>query len=101
MIVASGIFMVVAVAIFLYGRGLDHAAAWANILALPVGLIGLGLAALGLVPRARTDDTGPDRAPSPPAPVSETSRKQIGFAGRDQFNVAGGAVNIENHDGPR
>jgi hypothetical protein len=102
MLVAAVIAIVAAVLLvmlawFLAAQGLDRAAAWSNILALPVGVVGLAIGALGLR-SARPDSVG-SALPPRGEPFSGSGVSiQRGAAGRDQFNVAGGTVNITNRD---
>ena len=76
--------------IMIFSGSLDGAAAWANIIALPVAILGVFLTLRG------SGDEQPDRSAKdrnsssgapPPEPVGH-GVTQIGFAGRDQINVA-------------
>jgi hypothetical protein len=82
---------------FLGSQDLNGAAAWSNILALPVGIIGLGVGVIGL--RQQRQDSAPTAHVPPIDPFSGSGAiVQQGHAGRDQFNVAGSTINITNHD---
>jgi hypothetical protein len=79
-----------ALAVFLTSQGLDRAAAWSNILALPVGIIGLAVGALAIrsPAGAHSNNSKLDREAAAP-PI------QIGL-GHSQVNMVGGTVNIDN-----
>jgi hypothetical protein len=87
----SLLFLIIIVSlIMIFSGSLDGAAAWANILALPVAIIGVILT----LRTAGGDRVMPSRNEhSPPAVSSQhgsgrPSVNQIGFANRDQINVA-------------
>lgn len=98
-VIVIGVILIgVASGIFLLGQALDAAAAWANILALPIGLMGLAIAVWGLVRREGVE-ARPERAGARPVATGGGAPVQIGIAGRDQLNIASGTVNITNHRG--
>lgn len=96
---------------FLARQGLDHAAAWSNIIALPVALVGVVVGILALLPPFTQGATDTVRRPEKsvvgsdrPAGTSRSVRgpadrgRQVGVGLRDQFNVVEGNINITNHD---
>jgi len=75
--------------VMILGESLDGAAAWANILALPVAIAGVILTLRKLdgeqVESGAQDREAPGQSMSLESDVRRVA--QIGFAGRDQINV--------------
>jgi hypothetical protein len=88
-----------ALAWFLGSLDLDRAAAWSNIFAFPVAIIGV---VVGVAGSRTATSPAPLNAPSAADVITSVGQTpiQLGHAGRDSFNVAGGTVNITNHDRP-
>jgi hypothetical protein len=75
--------------ILIFSKTLEGAAAWANIIALPVAIVGVILTLRG-PGSARTDHAAQDSGTH--------AATQIGIAGRDQINV-GRDFNGQKRDG--
>ncbi|MEU1749029.1 MULTISPECIES: hypothetical protein [Micromonospora] len=74
--------------VMIFSGSLDGAAAWANIIALPVAIIGVVLttrSASNSAPSSGAQDRDVPSSPTKPAPTVN----QIGFGGQRQVNVAG------------
>jgi hypothetical protein len=84
LVILSAVCLMI-LAAFLASQGLDRAAAWSNILALPVGILGVAVGALALRP-SRDRHTAPPTGGLP---------DQVGV-GYSQVNMVGGTVNIDN-----
>ncbi|MGC4808219.1 hypothetical protein [Micromonospora sp. DT233] len=77
--------------VMIFSGSLDGAAAWANIIALPVAMIGVALT-IGSASKSASSSGAQDRdTPSSPAKPDRDSPivNQFGFGGERQANVAG------------
>jgi hypothetical protein len=87
----SALFLIIIVSLIMIVSGsLNGAAAWANIIALPVAIIGV-IATLCAPSGERVEPTREDgnlSAASPQRNTNQPAVNQIGFAQRDQINVA-------------
>jgi hypothetical protein len=93
-VICGGLIAVLAA---ILGRlDLDTAAAWANILALFVGVLGFAVGLLAVLPRPtheRQPESVQGRSAPPSAGRSETA------SGRDQYNIGSvGTFNVHNGD---
>lgn len=92
----------VILALVLTSQGLDRAAAWSNILALPVGIVGLAVGALGLrqgSSNARNSLRVTEAGSSYQSQPGASPVVQLGI-GDQQINAAGNAtINIHNQRG--
>ena len=91
----AGLVLIIIVSlIMIFSGSLDGAAAWANIIALPVAIIGVILtlrATGGPTPSAGARDRDMSSGPAVPgggAPVVH----QVGFGGERQANIAGNYI---------
>ncbi|MFI6132790.1 hypothetical protein [Micromonospora sp. NPDC051141] len=83
--------LIIASLVMIFSGSLDGAAAWANIIALPVAIIGVILtirSASNSAPWSGAQDRDGPSSPKKPARDSPTVN-QIGIGGERQVNVAG------------
>jgi hypothetical protein len=101
---ASALFLMIAVSlIMIFSGSLDGAAAWANIIALPIAIIGVILTLRGTAGSAPSPDAR-ERDTSPHTVVPDGSRpavSQFGFGGERQINVAGDYIERGSADRER
>lgn len=88
---ASALFAIIVVSlIMIFSGSLDGAAAWANIIALPVAIVGVVLTIRGPSDRqSPADDQGGTASPKLVEPRgSSPTVSQVGI-GKHQYNIAG------------